>query len=89
MGKTINLKEAAELIGISAVTLGRWLRSKKPKLLVPHWRSGERGYGRTGDYKFDYDEVLKWIEQRKVTLETLEAEEEEHEATEEEAEEEM
>jgi len=83
MGKTINLKEAAELIGISSVTLGRWLRSKKPNLLVPHWRSGERGQGGKGDYKFDRDEVLAGIEERKVTLEKLREEEEEEETEEE------
>lgn len=69
MGKVINLKEAAELLGISPVTLGRWLRSNKSSLLVPHWRSGERGQGGKGDYKFDRDDVLKWREDRKVTLE--------------------
>lgn len=65
MGSTINIKQAAEILGISDKTLRRWLQSGKPEVLVPHWRSGPRG-----PYKFDRDDVLNWKESRKVSVET-------------------
>ncbi len=62
MGNTINLKQAAEILGISDVTLRRWLKSGKPELLVPHWRSGPRKV-----YKFDDDDVRRWKQELKIT----------------------
>jgi excisionase family DNA binding protein len=61
MGETLNLKEAAAILGISDTTLRRWLHSRDPDLLVPHWRSGPQKH-----FKFDEDEVIKWKESRKI-----------------------
>ncbi len=65
MGKTINIKQAAEILDISDATLRRWLNSGNSKFLVPHWRSGPRG-----DYKFDEDEVKNWRDNQKISAET-------------------
>ncbi len=65
MGETINIKEAAAIIGVSSMTLRRWLQSGNDELLVPHWRFGPRK-----DYKFDKDEVVEWKESQKITTDT-------------------
>ncbi len=62
MGDTLNIRQAADLLDISDVTLRRWLNSGKAELLVPHWRSGPRK-----DYKFDKDDVIAWKENQKVS----------------------
>lgn len=60
MGRTLSAKETAALLGISTITLKRWLTSGNPDLYIPHWKSGLRG-----DYKFDEDEVRRWKEAQK------------------------
>lgn len=69
MGDILNIKQAAEILGISDVTLRRWLKSDDLSLHVPHWQSGPRG-----DYKFDKDDVIQWKEsQKQGNLETEKA----------------
>lgn len=60
MARTLNIKEAAALLGISTKTLRRRLKSGNPELYIQHWKDGPRG-----DYKFDEDDVHTWKEVRK------------------------
>lgn len=60
MGRILNIKEAAQILGISDKTLRRRLKSGVPEFYIRHWKDGPRG-----DYKFDEDDVYVWKEARK------------------------
>jgi excisionase family DNA binding protein len=60
MGRTLNIKEAAQILGISDKTLRRRLKSGVAEFYIRHWKDGPRG-----DYKFDESDVWQWKEARK------------------------